>query len=110
MLWLIIVLAVLAVLVVGGIIARNRQLASTRPAFERALAYRHPALPRPGPAERDAMLSMPDSTLLTYLTQLTGHAPLPLVLLFELSIWLSVLMERRWSRDWGEDLAGAGTP
>ena len=34
----------------------------------------------------------------------------PLVLLFELSIWLSVLMERRWSRDWGEDLAGAGTP
>ncbi|MBE2318313.1 hypothetical protein DVA67_020190 [Solirubrobacter sp. CPCC 204708] len=38
MLWLIIVLVVLAVLVVGGIIARNRQLASTRPAFERALA------------------------------------------------------------------------
>ena len=34
----------------------------------------------------------------------------PLVLLFELSIWLSVLMERRWSRDWGEDLAGAETP
>ena len=38
MLWLIIVLVVLAVLIVGGIIARNRQLASTRPAFERALA------------------------------------------------------------------------
>lgn len=38
MLWLIIVLAILVVLVVGGIIARNRQLASTRPAFERALA------------------------------------------------------------------------
>lgn len=38
MLWLIIVLVVLVVLVVGGIFARNRQLASTRPAFERALA------------------------------------------------------------------------
>jgi sec-independent protein translocase protein TatC len=33
----------------------------------------------------------------------------PLVLLFELSIWLSVLMERRWQRSWDEDLAGAGT-
>jgi Sec-independent protein secretion pathway component TatC len=33
----------------------------------------------------------------------------PLVLLFELSIWLSVLMERRWQQDWDEDLAGAGT-
>ncbi|HWK25104.1 MAG TPA: hypothetical protein VNS09_00985 [Solirubrobacter sp.] len=36
--WLIIVLVVLAVLIVGGIYARNRQLARTRPAFERALA------------------------------------------------------------------------
>jgi sec-independent protein translocase protein TatC len=33
----------------------------------------------------------------------------PLVLLFELSIWLSVLMERRWQRSWDDDLAGAGT-
>ena len=38
MLWLIIVLAVLGVLVAGGIVARNRQLARSRPAFERALA------------------------------------------------------------------------
>jgi len=38
MLWLIIVLAVLAVLILGGIYARNRQLARSRPAFERALA------------------------------------------------------------------------
>jgi len=39
MLWLILaLLIVLVVLVVGGIFARNRQLASTRPAFERALA------------------------------------------------------------------------
>ena len=35
--WLIIVLAVLAILIVGGVIARTRQLAKTRPAFERAL-------------------------------------------------------------------------
>ena len=33
----------------------------------------------------------------------------PLVLLYELSIWLSVLMERRWQRSWEDDLAGAGT-
>jgi hypothetical protein len=40
MLWLIlaIVVAVFAVLIVGGIVARNRQLARSRPAFERALA------------------------------------------------------------------------
>ena len=31
----------------------------------------------------------------------------PLVLLFELSIWLSVLMERRWRREWDDDWAGA---
>jgi sec-independent protein translocase protein TatC len=31
----------------------------------------------------------------------------PLVLLFEMSIWLSVLMERRWQRAWDEDWAGA---
>jgi hypothetical protein len=36
--WLIIVLAVLAILIVGGAIARRRQLARSRPAFERALA------------------------------------------------------------------------
>ena len=34
----------------------------------------------------------------------------PLVLLFELSIWLSVLMERRWQRDWEDDFAEAGSP
>jgi sec-independent protein translocase protein TatC len=32
----------------------------------------------------------------------------PLVLLFELSIWLSVLMERRWERGWDEDFAETG--
>ena len=34
----------------------------------------------------------------------------PLVLLYELSIWLSVFMERRWQRSWDEDLAGFGAP
>jgi hypothetical protein len=37
-LWIIIVLVILALLIVGGVIARNRQLARSRPAFERALA------------------------------------------------------------------------
>ena len=30
---------------------------------------------------------------------------IPLVLLFELSIWLSVLLERRWQQSWADDLA-----
>jgi sec-independent protein translocase protein TatC len=34
---------------------------------------------------------------------------IPLVLLFEASIWLSVLLERRWQRDWDEDWAEAGS-
>ncbi|HEU0247053.1 MAG TPA: twin-arginine translocase subunit TatC [Gaiellaceae bacterium] len=31
----------------------------------------------------------------------------PLVLLFELSIWMSVIMERRWHRGWDEEFAEA---
>jgi sec-independent protein translocase protein TatC len=34
----------------------------------------------------------------------------PLVLLYEASIWLSVLMERRWAQSWDDELAGAGSP
>jgi sec-independent protein translocase protein TatC len=34
---------------------------------------------------------------------------IPLVVLFELSIWLSVLLERRWQRSWDEDWAGVGS-
>ena len=34
---------------------------------------------------------------------------IPLVVLYELSIWLSVLLERRWQRDWDEDWAEAGS-
>ena len=33
---------------------------------------------------------------------------IPLLILFEMSIWLSVLMERRWDRSWEEDYAEAG--
>ena len=29
----------------------------------------------------------------------------PLLILFEMSIWLSVLMERRWDRGWDEEYA-----
>ena len=32
----------------------------------------------------------------------------PLLLLFELSIWLSVFMERRWDRGWDEEFAETG--
>jgi sec-independent protein translocase protein TatC len=34
---------------------------------------------------------------------------IPLLVLYEASIWLSVLMERRWNRGWDEDFAEAGT-
>ena len=32
----------------------------------------------------------------------------PLLILFEMSIWLSVFMERRWDRGWDEDYVEAG--
>jgi sec-independent protein translocase protein TatC len=32
----------------------------------------------------------------------------PLLILFEMSIWLSVLMERRWDRGWDEEYAETG--
>ena len=35
---------------------------------------------------------------------------IPLVLLFEASIWVSVLMERRWQRAWDEELLEAESP
>ena len=34
----------------------------------------------------------------------------PLVVLYELSIWLSVLMERRWHSDWDDEFARAELP
>lgn len=35
---------------------------------------------------------------------------IPLALLYELSVWLSVLMERRWRRDWDDEFAEASAP
>jgi Sec-independent protein secretion pathway component TatC len=35
---------------------------------------------------------------------------IPLLLLFELSIWVSVLAERRWRRGWEEELLEAESP
>ena len=52
-------------------------------AFERALAFRHPQLPRPAADERAAMLATPKSALLAHLTQLAERSPLPLVLLLD---------------------------
>ena len=34
---------------------------------------------------------------------------IPLLILYEGSIWLAVFMERRWNRGWDEDFAEAGT-
>src|SRR4051812_16243618 len=39
LMWLFIVIVVLAVLIAGGIVARRRQLARSRPAFDRALTH-----------------------------------------------------------------------
>jgi hypothetical protein len=52
-------------------------------AFERALAFRHPGLPRPEADERAAMLAVPKSALLGYLTRLAERSSLPLVLLLD---------------------------
>jgi sec-independent protein translocase protein TatC len=35
---------------------------------------------------------------------------LPLALLFELSVWLAVIMERRWRRGWDDELVEASAP
>jgi hypothetical protein len=54
MLWLIVVIVVVvfAVLIGGGIYARNRQLARSRPAFERALAQVDRDLAAPAASDR----------------------------------------------------------
>jgi hypothetical protein len=60
-----------------------RAMTAILAAFDRALAWRHPELPRPSSAEVDAMLAKPDGALLTYLTQLAASDPRPLVLLLD---------------------------
>ncbi len=59
----------------------GRAMVAIIAAFDRGLAFRHPEVQRPDPAERDAMLATPQSALLAYLTRLAGLDPRPLVLL-----------------------------
>ncbi len=61
----------------------TRAMTAILAAFDRALAWRHPELPRPTSAEVDAMLAKPDGALLTYLTRLAAAAAHPLVLLLD---------------------------
>jgi hypothetical protein len=51
--------------------------------LDRVLSLRLPGLPRPDKAEIDAMLAVPDSALLSYLTRLAMLDPRPLVMLFD---------------------------
>jgi hypothetical protein len=51
--------------------------------FDRVLALRYPALSRPEPAERDAMLATPKTALVEYLGRLASVAPHPLVMLLD---------------------------
>ncbi|MCX4245955.1 AAA family ATPase [Paraliomyxa miuraensis] len=60
-----------------------RAMTAILAAFDRALAWRHPRLPRPSSAELDAMLAKPDGALLAFLTQLAAATSRPLVLLLD---------------------------
>ncbi|MCX4247410.1 AAA family ATPase [Paraliomyxa miuraensis] len=60
-----------------------RAMTAILAAFDRALEFRHPELPRPGNTEIGEMLAKPDSALLAYLTRLAQHSPQPLVLLLD---------------------------
>ncbi len=51
--------------------------------FDRALSIRYPDLSRPDKAEIDAMLSVPQSALLAFLTRLAALDPRPLLVLFD---------------------------
>ena len=78
--WLIIVLLVLVVLVVGGIIARNRQLASTRPAFERALAQVEQDLVAAAASDRGWDRSVLEAAARRIVTERFGTEPSELTL------------------------------
>jgi hypothetical protein len=58
-----------------------RAMGAILAAIDDALAQRHSEMPRPEPAEIDAMLAKPDSALVAYLKRLAGLDPRPLVLL-----------------------------
>jgi hypothetical protein len=58
-----------------------RAMTAVLDVIDRALARRHPEVPRPEPAEIEAMLARPESALLVYLQRLASLEPRPLVLL-----------------------------
>ncbi|WP_159397860.1 AAA family ATPase [Sorangium cellulosum] len=60
-----------------------RAMAAILASLDRALTVRHPELARPEAAEIEAMLRLPDSALLAYLTRLAGLEPRPLVVLLD---------------------------
>jgi hypothetical protein len=79
-LWLIIVLAVLLVLIVGGFLARRRQLARTRPAFERRLAQVERDLAAAAALDRGWDREHLEAAARAIATQRLGHEPEQLTL------------------------------
>jgi hypothetical protein len=77
MLWLIVVIVVVvfAVLIVGGIFARNRQLARSRPAFERALAQVDRDLAAAAASDRGWDRALLEAAARRISTEQFGHEP-----------------------------------
>jgi hypothetical protein len=82
MLWLIVVIVVVvfAVLFVGGIVARNRQLARSRPAFERALAQVDRDLAAAAASDRGWDRSLLETAARRFSTEQFGSEPEELTL------------------------------
>jgi len=79
-LWLIIVLAVLLVLIVGGVLARQRQLTRTRPAFERRLAQVERDLAAAAALDRGWDREHLEAAARRIATERLGHEPKELTL------------------------------
>jgi uncharacterized membrane protein len=74
--WLIIVIVVIAVLVVGGIIARTRQLKRSRPAFERSLEQVNRDLAAAAASDRGwDRATLEDAARRIYATEHGGEPP-----------------------------------
>jgi hypothetical protein len=82
MLWLIVVIVVVvfAVLIGGGIYARNRQLARSRPAFERALAQVDRDLAAAAATDRGWDRALLEAAARRISTEQFGHEPEALTL------------------------------
>ena len=78
--WLIIVLAVLLVLIVGGFLARQRQLKRTRPAFERRLAQVERDLAAAAALDRGWDRELLEAAARRIATARLGHEPEELTL------------------------------